>query len=458
MEDNCMQDNFEALESKPAAQFFSYAVPAILGMLLTSGIVIIDGLFIGNIIGKEGLAAVNLTLPVFYLFLGTAIMIGVGGAVKAGHALGAGNPAQAGTHFTATMVLACLVITALTLVCFLFFNPLLDIINTSPVLTRFVRSYLGTILWFYPAMMVNIVLSIFIRAQGKPGLALMFELLGNTLNVVLDYVMIARLGMGLHGAALASGISVMIPLACGIFYFLSGRSMLQFVKFTWNFKYIGGIFFNGSSEMMGQLSAGITTWVFNMVILSRMGVDGVAAYTILGYIAFVQIMVITGFAIGLGPIIGYSFGAQKSDHIKRIMNIALVSGFITGLVCWAVVLFTSPMIAASFSKGNENFTAIAVSGAGIFAAAFLLNGFNILITTYFTAIGKAGTSFIIASLRGLLLINIFVVTLPKIMGDAGIWISYPLSELLTLALAFILLKKSYQSGHGFHEVTIEMNE
>ncbi len=454
-----MQDNnFSALESKPAAQFFSYAVPAILGMLLTSGIVIVDGLFIGNIIGKEGLAAVNLTLPVFYLFLGTAIMIGVGGAVKAGHALGAGHPDQAGRHFTATMVLACLVITMLTLACFLFFDPLLEIINTSRVLTRFVRSYLGTILWFYPAMMINIVFSIFIRAQGKPGLALVFDLMGNTLNVVLDYIMISRLGMGLHGAALASGISVMVPLTCCILYFLSGRTMLHFVKFTWSLKSIGRILFNGSSEMMGQLSAGITTWVFNMVILSRMGVDGVAAYTVLGYIAFVQIMVITGFAIGLGPIVGYSFGAQKTDHIKRIMNIALFSGFITGLVCWAIVLFSSPMIAASFSRGNENFTAIAVSGAGLFAAAFLLNGFNILITTYFTAIGNAGTSFIIASLRGLLLINLFVVTFPKIMGDAGIWISYPLSELVTLALAFILLKKSYQSGHVFHEVTIEINE
>jgi putative MATE family efflux protein len=438
-----MQNNFENLESKPATQFFSYAIPAILGMLLTSGIVIIDGLFIGNIIGKEGLASVNLTLPVFYLFLGTTIMIGVGGAVKAGHALGAENYTQASRHFTSTIVLAVIVISVLTLLCFLFIDPLLGKINTSQVLSRFVKSYLGTILWFYPVIMINIVFSIFIRAQGKPGLALIFDLVGNGLNIVLDYFMIARWGLGLQGAALASGISVIVPMGCGLLYFLSGRSILRFVKFSWNWQVMAQILFNGSSEMMGQLSVGFTTWVFNLIILSRMGIDGVAAYTIVGYVAFVQIMVVTGFAIGLGPLIGYSFGAGKTDHIKRIMNIALISGFITGIICWGVVLFSSTTIAASFSRGSENIINFAESGFSLFAAAFLLNGFNILITTYFTSIGKAGISFIIASLRGLLLINGFVLILPRFMGDAGIWISYPLSELMTLGFALMFLKKSY---------------
>ncbi len=440
-----MQNNFENLESKPAAQFFSYAIPAILGMLLTSGIVIIDGLFIGNIIGKEGLASVNLTLPVFYLFLGTTIMIGVGGAVKAGHALGAENNTQADRHFTSTIVLAVIVITVLTLLCFLFMDPLLGKINTSQALSRFVKSYLGTILWFYPVMMMNIVFSIFLRAQGKPGLALFFDLMGNGLNIALDYFMIARWGMGLQGAALASGISVIVPMGCGIWYFLSGRSILRFVKFSWNWRVMAQILFNGSSEMMGQLSVGFTTWVFNLIILSRMGIDGVAAYTIVGYVAFVQIMVITGFAIGLGPIIGYSFGAGKTDHIKRIMNIALISGFVTGIICWVAVLFLSTTIAASFSRGSENIITFAESGFSLFAAAFLLNGFNILITTYFTSIGKAGISVVIASLRGLLLINGLVLILPRFMGDAGVWVSYPLSELMTLGFALMFLKKSYNS-------------
>ena len=202
---------------------------------------------------------------------------------------------------------------------------------------------------------------------------------------------------------------------------------------------IGQIFFNGSSEMIGQLSVGFTTWMFNRIILYRMGVDGLAAYSIVGYIAFVQIMIITGFAIGLGPIVGYSFGAGKADHINRIMKISMISSFTTGLICWVIVMFSSTAITGSFSPGNENIIAIARSGFYLFTAAFLLNGFNMMITAFFTSIGNAKISVIIASLRGLLLINLFVLILPNFMGDTGIWISYPLSELVTLCFSIVFL-------------------
>lgn len=446
-----MQNNLINLKAKPGAQFFSYAIPAIVAMLLTSGIIIVDGLFIGNIIGKVGLASVNLTLPVLYLFLGIAIMIGVGGSVKTGHALGAEKYGRAARYFTLTIVLAVIIIAVLTLLCFVFFNPLLERLNTDRSLSRFVEAYLGTILWFYPAIMMSIIFSIFIRAQGQPGLSLFFSIAGNILNLVLDYLMIARWGLGLHGAALASGISVMIPMTCGIVYFLSRRSVLRFVKFSWGWRNIGQILFNGSSEMIGQLSIGITTWVFNLVILSRLGVDGVAAYTIVGYIAFVQMMIITGFATGLGPIVGYSFGAGKTDYIKRIMQIALVSGSVTGMICWILVFFSSTTIAILFSPGNNNIISLAQSGFGLFATAFLLNGFNLLIAAYFTSIGNAGTSALIAAMRGLLLINLFVLILPKFMGDAGIWVSYPLAELVTLIFSVVFMKQSYRTAESVYK-------
>lgn len=440
-----MQDNFKSLESKPVAQFYAYAIPAIIGMLLTSGIIIVDGLFIGNIIGKIGLASVNLTLPVLYLFLGVTIMIGVGGAVKVGHALGGQNLRQASQHFSETIALVVIVIIVLTLLCFIFIEPLLDMLSRDQALRTSVEQYLGTILWFYPAIMVNIVFSILIRAQGNPGLSLFFGLAGNALNLGLDYLMIARWGMGLSGAALASGISVMIPLGCGIIYFLSKRSPLRFLKFSWNWQDIAQTLFNGSSEMIGQLSIGLTTWVFNTIILSRLGIDGVAAYTIVGYIAFVQIMIITGFAIGLGPIVGYYYGAGNTGHIRKIMRIALASGFISGIICWLIVLFSSAAIAALFSPGNTTIIALARSGFVLFTTAFILNGFNILITAYYTSIGNARTSAIIAALRGLILINIFILALPILMGNTGIWVSYPLAELVTLAFALAFLRRSW---HG----------
>lgn len=441
-----MQDNFCKSESRPAVQFFSYSIPSIVGMLLTSGIVIIDGLFIGNIIGKTGLAGVTLTLPVLYLFLGVTIMIGVGGSVMAGHALGAGNQVQADRYFSLTTVLAAMVITGLTVFCFLLFDTLLEKLNPDREVNRFVRIYLSTILWFYPAMMMNIVFTIFLRAQGNPGLSLLFGVAGNTLNVFLDYFMIARWGMGLRGAALASGISVIIPMCLGLVYFLSRYAVLQFAKFSWRWRDIGRMFFNGSSEMIVQLSTGVTTGVFNWVLISRMGVDGVAAYAIVGYVAFVQIMIVTGFATGLGPIVGYYFGAGKKDHIQRVLRIALISAFITGVFCWAAVFFFPAAIAALFSPGSGNIKNLAESGFALFSAAFLLNGFNILITAYFTSIGNAKISLAISAMRGLILVNMFALVLPLFMGHAGIWASYPLAELVTLIFAIGFMRQSHKAA------------
>jgi Na+-driven multidrug efflux pump len=253
--------------------------------------------------------------------------------------------------------------------------------------------------------------------------------------------MIARWGMGPRGAALASGISVMIPMCLGLLYFLSHHAVLQFAKFSWSWRYVGRMLFNGSSEMIVQLSTGVTTWVFNRVLLSRIGVDGVAAYAIVGYIAFVQIMIVTGFATGLAPIVGYSFGAGKKDHIRRVMSVALISAFITGVICWAVVFFFPAAIAALFSPGSGNIKGLAESGFALFSAAFLLNGFNILITAYFTSVGKAGKSLAISSLRGLILVNVFVLVLPFFWGPSGIWASYPLAELVTLIFAIGFMRQ-----------------
>lgn len=439
-----MHNQFLELESKPARQFFSFSLPAIAGMLLTSGIIIVDGLFIGNYIGKTGLAAVNLTLPVLYLFLGIAVMTGVGGAVHTGHALGAGNPHLAGQWFSLTTALTAGIVGMLAMACLLFLDPLLALLNSDPGLHIPLKTYLGSILVFYPMMMMNIVFSIFLRAQGRPGLSLFFGLAGNVLNIGLDYLMIACLGMGLRGAALASGVSVLLPMCCGLAWFIWGRSALRFRKPDRRPHEVARIFFNGSSEMIGQLSIGLTTWVFNRVMLSRIGVDGVAAYTIVGYIAFVQFMIITGFATGLGPIVGHSFGAGKTGHIKAVTTIALVSGFAAGLLCWLLVLLSSTDIAGIFSPGSMHVTHLAQSGFGLFTAAFLFNGFNILITAYFTALGNAKRSAAIAVLRGLVLVNIFVLALPRVFGEAGIWLSYPLAEITTLLFSLTWLRQSFR--------------
>ena len=429
-----MNEYLEQDSHLPFKRLMSQAVPAAVAMLLTSGIVIVDGIFIGRSLGKVGLACVNLSFPLFYLFLALAVTAGVGGAVNTSHALGAGDKSRADHWFSFTLILTLVLTSGLAAVCLLGFNRLLGLLNSRPELAPGLSDYLGILIWFYPSMMVNLVLTIFLRAQGRPGLALAFGLAGNLVNIVLDWAMIPR--WGLTGAALASGISQLLPLGISLVWFGSGRSRIRFRWVSLEFSKILKVLYNGVSEMITQLSVGMTTWIFNRVLLARMGVDGVAAYTIIGYMAFIQMMLVTGLAVGMAPIVGYDHGAGRPKRGAGVTRVALGAGAVSGLVCWLLVLLLAVPIAGVFSRGNAAVVQAVGSGGVLFAAAFLFNGFNILITAHFTAIGHAGTSAVIALLRGIVLVNLLVLVLPLVWGNPGIWAAYPLAEVITLGVSF----------------------
>jgi len=422
-----------------AAEFFSYAVPAIISMVLTASIVVVDGLFIGRSVGSAGLAAVNLTLPVFYLFLGTGIMITAGGSILATHKRGAGDSGEAGSIFSDTLAVLVLTTGALLVLLVLFFEPVLSFLRAGDALSGYTRSYLGTIRWFYPFMMLNLGFSGFIRAEGKPALSMVFGLLGNLFNVVLDYLFIFRFGWELRGAALASGISVFIPMILCTGYILSGKSYYRFQRPRFRKETVRGMFCNGSSEMIGQLSVSLSTWLFNWIILQRLGVDGLAAFTIAGYLIFIQGMILTGLATGLGPVVGYHWGAGNRERILQVLKIALTSGFAVGILAWGIVALAGEHLAFGISGGDEAIRRMARSGYWIFTSAFLFNGFNLLTSSFFTSLGEAGPSALISSLRGLVLNCVCILVLPVLLGSRGIWLSFPAAEILTFLVAAGLL-------------------
>jgi putative MATE family efflux protein len=212
--------------------FLSYSIPCIIAMFLTSFITVVDGIFIGAKMGGNGLAAVNLTLPVLYILLALTIMIGVGGVTLASHSLGEKNHHQANQKFTFALTINLL----LNLVCFItlfcFQEQIIGLLNAKGNIYGYVRDYLGTMKYFYLFMMLNLTFSMFIRSEGKPQLSLLFSLAGNIINIILDYLFIIKFNWGMKGAAVASGISVIIPFVFGIGYFLSRRSVYKFVNFN----------------------------------------------------------------------------------------------------------------------------------------------------------------------------------------------------------------------------------
>lgn len=422
--------------------FLKYSIPCIIGMFLTSFITVVDGMFIGWKVGEKGLAAVNLTLPVLYLLLGLTIMTGVGGLTLAMQSLGGGDIVKAKERFTFTMLMNAVIAVVAAAVLIVFRDGVIGLLNAKGELYPYVRDYLGTMSYFYVFMMMNITFSMFIRGEGKPQLSLMFGLLANALNIVLDYLFIIRLDYGMKGAALASGLSVMIAFSLGLVYFASGRSVFRCCAIRFDKADFTSVIFNGSSEFIGQVSVSITTYLFNLVIIRHIGINGVAAFTIVGYISLIEYMILTGISQGLHTLVSHSWGARDRNAVLLLLSAGIKAVFLTGLAAFVLSFAATEGIIRIFAHGNPDLMNIANYGIKLYSIAFLINGYNVITSAYFTSLGDAGTSLLISALRSLVLVSVFVLVLPLIIGDTGIWLTVPLTEAITFAVSWVRLKRS----------------
>lgn len=416
-------------------KFIGMTIPCIIGMLLTSSITVVDGVFIGAAVGPAGLASMNLMLPLLYLMLGLTIMTGVGGMTLALQKLGKGDSEGANETFSITLVMNLIINSVAALALRAWLPTVIGFLGAKGEMAVLLSQYLRIMLLFYPFMMVNITLAMFVRGEGRPALSLSFGLVGNLINLALDYVLIIRMEGGMEGAALASGISVLIPCLLGSGYFLTGRSTFQFCWTKPNWRAIAGMLFNGSSEFVSQISVSITTGLVNWVMLAYLGVHGVAAMTIVGYVAFLESMVILGICQGGHPIISYSYGSSDGDAVRAVTGMVIKGTFLTGVVFFGVVMVAAPHIAILFASADSQLATIAAEGMRWYGYSFLLGGVNSAASMYFTALGGSFRSAVISGLRGLVLISLFVILLPRIMGAKGVWLAAPLTETCTFLLS-----------------------
>ncbi len=423
-------------------KFLSYAVPCIIGMFLTSFITVVDGMFIGWKVGERGLAAVNLTLPILYLLLGLTIMVGVGGVTLAMQSLGERNPARANQRFTFTVKLNAIVNILVIAAVALQLDRVLHLLNAEGEMFTYVKDYLGTMVFFYGFMMMNITLGMFIRSGGRPQLSLLIGIAANGMNILLDYLFVIRLDYGLKGAALATGLSVILAFGLSVFYFLSGKSVFKFAGGSYDPEDLKNILLNGSSEFIGQIAVCITTYLFNLVIIRRIGINGVAAFTIVGYLSLIQYMVLTGIAQGMHPLVSYSYGAKDRESISRLLTVGVKASLLVGAVTFCLSFAATEGIIGIFAHGNRVLIDTAKYGLRIFALTFLINGYNVVASTYFTSLGDAKTSALISVLRSLVLISLFILVLPHFIGETGIWLATPLAEAATFAVSYVCLSKS----------------
>lgn len=427
---------------KISSIFFQYSIPSVLGMLAISSASIVDGFFIGNYVGDSGLAAINISLPIFSFLFGFALMLAIGSSVVAGKLIGEGDSKNASLIFSKTIVCITLFSFLTSSVLFLNIETLLHLFGADEKLAKMAMEYVSVMLIFIPFLMIGVVLDYFVRVDNRPNLAFIALLFSALINVLLDWFMIVYLQKGIFGAALATGISQLALLFILLPHFFSQKATIRFVKPSGSYTQILKATYNGASEFVNEISIGISTLIFNYVMIKNFGIEGIAAFTVINYLLLIGIMISFGISDSLQPIISKNFGAKEHKRIEAFLQLAFRATSLVGVVMILLLLLVPETLANIFLEdSNDKTKQIVLSFSAFIWIAFLFNGRNLVISAYLTAIHKPLASMMIALSRSFIFPVLFIVTLPFLFDKNGILIAIPMAEVVTFVIAMRLFRK-----------------
>ena len=428
-----------SLDSGPiVATFFRFVIPSTLSLLAISTASVVDGFFVGNYIGADALAAVNLLMPYFALLFGIALMFAVGGSVKASIYIGEKKYASASSLFSQIFfVIVAMAVLAVPL-SLVFSEYLFAALGATSFLYPLMQSYFEVFCFVTIVQLACLVVYYFIRVDDKPELGMRALMLGAFINIALDALFIGQLGWGVEGAAWATLIGQVIQLIYISSYFFSGHNNLKLSWPIFNIKELGFSAFNGFSEFINEFSIGLVILVFHWVISRQSGVEGIAAFSVVNYLIYISLMVYYGIVDAMHVLLGHNFGAQRIDRVKAFMRIATISIATLSIMLVVILLVFEDSIIGFFLEDDaETAQQLAQNFLHIIWPIFLFNGFNVLICAYLTSAEQAMHSSIVAMLRSLILPIGFVLLLSLMLPGVGFLYAVPVAEALAFVFAFI---------------------
>ena len=417
---------------------FKYGLPSIVTMWIYSLYTIVDGIFIGKFLGANEIASVNIVMPYVNVSFALGIMIAVGGGTIIAIRLGEGNQKEANRIYSLSTQFFMVLGGLLGALGVFFPKQLVRILGANDVILNDAKTYLFIISFFTLFYLLAYGFEIFIRIEGNPAYSMVCNLTGAIINIVLDYIFIVHFHWGIAGAALATGLAQLgTALSLG-WYLLFKAKKLKFNFTKFDFKAIGALCFNGSSEFLTEIATGIVIMAFNINIMRMIGEKGVSAFGIIGYISTLVTMTMIGFSQGLQPIISYNYGAEKYDRIKKVLKIGLAVVTTLGIIFYTLVNYFAYDIISMFVKNDVKLFNITKEAISIYSFTYILMGLNIIISAYFTAIEDAMISAILSVLRGIIFINTLLYIFPIIFNVKGIWLSAPVNEMVTLIFSMLI--------------------
>lgn len=401
-----------------------------------------------NFLGTDALSAVSIAGPFLAIALAIGTMIATGGCALVSGRMGEGQMEKARQNFSFFMLFSVAISTLFCVLAILFRRPILYAMGADEALYHLCEAYAVPIFLLIPFAMVSIVLQIFFVAAGRPGLGFGLSIAGGVTNIVLDYVLLAVFPLGVAGAAYASAAGYFLQSVIGVVFFLVNRKgSLYFVRPKFDGRALGKACSNGMSEMVGMLAVTVTMIAMNVILMRLVGSDGVAAAAIILSAQTILSAGYAGYVQGIAPVVSYHFGAENLSELKRLTRAALKTVAGMSLLTFAIAFPLARPIALLFAENSAPVTEMAVRGTYIFAAAFLLMGFNLFASGFFTALNDGKTSAILSLFRTLIFLILPLLIHPRLWGVDGVWISMPVAEVLSILLSLFCFRRMRNKYH-----------
>lgn len=426
-------------------RLFRFCLPSVVMMVFTSIYGVVDGYFVSNFVGKTPFAAVNLIMPFLMILGGVGFMIGTGGSALVAKYLGEQNDSQARRVFSMMMIVTLILGITTSALGIIFAENVAQLLGADSELLPYCVTYARTCLIFNTMFMLQNVFQSFLVTAERPKMGLAVVIAAGCTNMLLDFLFIAVFELDVVGAAIATGLSQTVGGLLPLIFFLrrNNGSKLHMVRTRLEFRPILQACANGASELMTSISSSIVSMLYNFQLLRLAGQDGVSAYGVLMYVQFIFAAVYIGYSIGTAPITGYNYGAQNHTELKNIRRKSIKVTLTAGVIMVIIAELLAPVLAGIFVGYDKELFDMTVHAFRLFSFTFLLSGFNIWCSSFFTALNNGAVSAAVSFLRTLVFQLAAVLILPIFLELDGVWISVAFAEVcaFVISLLFLIAKK-----------------
>ena len=407
----------------------------------------VDGMFVGRGVGPDALAAVNLALPYISMLFAISILVTIGAATIVGVKKGAGEHEEASRIFSTTIYALLILGGTVCTLSYIFIDEIAWMLGARGHMVPLVKEYLQTLLVFNTFYLVAYSMEVFVKVDGFPKRELFAICCAALTNIVLDYILVIELGMGLRGAAIATGSAQLLQGILLLLHYTGKYKVtgtLKFVRVLPSVKQVMRFVKIGLPDCVTEMSSGLILLAFNNAILMYLGTSELAAFSVIGYANNLMLLTMIGLTQGMQPIVTFLRGRKAYEDISAVVNLTMRAAFVICAGSYAFVFLFGDTLAAMFLADAE-LISLSHRLMKVFGIAFLFLGLNVVISGFFTALELPVRAGAISLLRGGVLAMILLAIFPAIFGAPGIWYVAPASEIAVFVISAVLIRAKLKS-------------